>query len=551
MPKARSPIFRLCDEYYQKSLEHNVIAATYAHDHTQDDEWNDYAYHQEDPFLPVVQTYYKKISKEVPQDKYDEIAQKVILTDLEDYISNANDLREQVYFGSVFSDIQSIYDVFSVMPRKTKKDEQNILKRMEKIPTALTQWVSGLNDISKLGVTNAKLRVEYMADILENYAEGKFTAIALEMKPDDKDLLKAAKEADIACATTAAWLRQKYLPIATEEFWLGEERYIRHVKSYTGLTIDPQEVYRWGFEELRRIHEEMWQIAKVIAPKARKLTDVADVLNSDPKYIIEDKKEFQKFLDGITKQAIKDMRGTYFVIPQKIAKCEVVLDEDTIDESPYYLDPSDDLTRHGRTLYPTVGRTTFTTWENYSTWFHESVPGHHMQIATSILNKETLTKYQRTDGWNSGYGEGWALYSERLMDELGYFSDPGYKMGYLLCQALRAARLVVDVGLHLQYKDPKGKRWTPDSAVRFMKENALLRHDYAVSEVKRYISWGGQAVTYKLGERVWFESREEAKRRLGESFDLKKFHMYALRLGPMHLDSLREELARWDGKETQ
>lgn len=229
-------------------------------------------------------------------------------------------------------------------------------------------------------------------------------------------------------------------------------------------------------------------------------------------------------------------------------QCEVELDDETIDESPYYKSPSDDMTRPGKTVYPTLGRDNFTTWENYSTWFHESIPGHHMQIATSILNKDTLSRYQREEAWNSGYGEGWALYSERLMDELGYFEDPGYKMGYLMCQAMRAARLIVDIGLHLEYTLGDGSIWNAEYAVEFLETNALLNHDYAVSEVKRYISWAGQAITYKLGEKVWLDAREDAKKRLGDKFDLKKFHNYALKLGPMGLDLLKEELGKWNGR---
>ena len=289
----------------------------------------------------------------------------------------------------------------------------------------------------------------------------------------------------------------------------------------------------------------MWEVGQQIKPNADKLTEFAEVLNNDPEYIIEGKDNFKKFLENVISMAILDMNGKYFTIPSAIKKCEVVMDEDTIDESPYYKGPSDDLKRPGRTYYPTLGREKFTTWENYSTWFHESVPGHHMQIATATLNKDTLSVYQREYGWNSGYGEGWALYSERLMDELGYFEKPGYKMGYLQCQAMRAARLVVDIGLHLGYKDPNGEIWTPESATKFMVDRALLNPSYAESEIKRYISWAGQAITYKLGERVWLKAREDAKKRLGDKFDIKKFHMYALKLGPMGLDMLESELLKY------
>jgi uncharacterized protein (DUF885 family) len=548
MARHRSEIFRLSEEYSLKSLEYDAIASTFANDTDQNSDWNDYAYHEVDPFLKIAKKYYKQISEVEPIDRYDEIAKKVILFDINDYIEDADDNWNYVNFGSVFSEPQSMFEVFEVMPKETRKDVLNIIKRMEKIPTALTQWVSSLKDVSALGQPGIKLRVEYLIDILNNYAEGLFVKIAKDIDDADKRLLKAAKEAQIACEQVSTWLELKYLPTCLDKFAVGEERYIKLVKSQTGLMINPKKVYASGFKDLENIHKQMWDVAKKIKPDAKSLTEVANFLNNSPDYTIEGKDNFKKFLDKITKQAIADLSGEYFTIPAVIRKCEVIMDEDTIDESPYYKGPSDDLERPGRTYYPTLGRTKFTTWENYSTWFHESVPGHHMQIATATYNKETLTRYQREDAWNSGYGEGWALYAETLMDELGYFEDPGYKMGYLLCQAMRAARLVVDIGLHLEYESPYGETWTPDLAVKFMEEQALLTHDYAVNEVKRYISWAGQAITYKLGERIWLEAREKSKTKLGDNFNLKKWHMYALKLGPMGLDMLKKELDKWNGK---
>jgi uncharacterized protein (DUF885 family) len=546
--KYRSEIFKLSEEYFQKSLEHDVIASTYAKNHSQDDGWNDYSYHPVDSFSRTAKSYLKKIKNIEPIDYYDELAQEAIILGIEEYLEDSQDPWLYTFWGSVFSEPENIYSVFEVMPKESRKDILNIINRLEAIPTALNQWVSSLKDVAELGHVNAKIRVGYTADVVENIANGKFVKFAEQIDENDKRLIKAAKEAEISFEQLAAWLRGTYMNIASDNFGVGEKRYINLVKSQSGKTINPREVYESGLKELDEINAQMWEIGKKINPKAKTLKDFANTLNNDPAYIIEGADNFKKFLEELIKMAILEMNGTYFVIPPALKKCLVEMDEDTIDESPYYQGPSDDMTRPGKTSYPTLGRTKFTTWENYSTWFHESIPGHHMQIGTSTLNKDTLSVYQREEGWNSGYGEGWALYSERLMDELGYFSDPGYKMGYLLCQAMRAARLVVDIGLHLQYKDPDGKIWTPEAAVKLMEERAMLDHRYAVSEVKRYISWAGQAITYKLGERVWLKAREDAKLRLGDKFDLKKFHMYALKLGPMGLDRLEEELSKWNGK---
>jgi uncharacterized protein (DUF885 family) len=541
-------VFKLCQEYFDKTLDYDAIASTYANKTDQNIHWNDYSFHPVDPFVRIAKSYHKKISEAKCLDSHDELAKKIILRDIETYINDANDFYMYADFGSIYSEPQSIFEVFEVMPKETRRDILDIIKRMEKIPAAFTEWTTALNDVARLNIVNAKVRVQFLIEVLNNYASGSFQEFAKGLDKNDKRLMKAAKNADAACEQLSAWLEVKYMPMAKNNYAVGKDRYLKNVKEYTGLDIDPFRIYQWGIDEINRINHDMWQLSKEWG-EFNSLVEVRDYLNNNPKYYIDGKDNFKAFLEGVTKQAIKDLSGTVFTIPVAMRQCSVELDENTIDASPYYTPPSDDMTRPGKTIYPVLGRTRFTTWENYSTWFHESVPGHHMQMAYSILNKETLTRYQRENAWNSGYGEGWALYSERLMDELGYFEDPGYKMGYLMCQAMRAARLVVDIGLHLEYTDPyEGKVWNFDSAVKFMEEFALLNHDYAVNEVKRYISWSGQAVTYKLGEKVWLDAREDAKKRLGDKFDLKKFHNYALKLGPMGLDLLQDELAKWNGK---
>jgi uncharacterized protein (DUF885 family) len=148
----------------------------------------------------------------------------------------------------------------------------------------------------------------------------------------------------------------------------------------------------------------------------------------------------------------------------------------------------------------------------------------------------------------SGYGEGWALYAERFMNELGAFDEPGIEMGYLSAQALRAARIVVDIGMHLGYKDFDGNVWNAESSRKLLNEQALLDEDHSRSETDRYLGWPGQAISYKVGERVWMNAREDAKARLGDKFNMKKFHNYALKLGPMGLDPFAAEMKIWAGQ---
>jgi uncharacterized protein (DUF885 family) len=152
-------------------------------------------------------------------------------------------------------------------------------------------------------------------------------------------------------------------------------------------------------------------------------------------------------------------------------------------------------------------------------------------------------------GFRSAHGEGWALYAERLMDELGFFDTPDTRLGFLSSQAFRAVRVVVDIGLHTGRTIPDGwpgagSRWTPEVAVGYLQRAGGLMPAFAESEVQRYLSWPGQATTYKLGERTWLESRERARAAAGASFDLKAWHARALNLGALGLDALATELVR-------
>ncbi|MSY56301.1 MAG: DUF885 family protein, partial [Actinobacteria bacterium] len=328
----------------------------------------------------------------------------------------------------------------------------------------------------------------------------------------------------------------------------GAERYAVWARYFTGAKLDLRATYEWGIADLRAINERMWVIAEQIKPGAKTLREVADVLDHDPKYVIKGKDNVIKYLQDFTDAAIKRMDGEFFEIDERIKVCEARLAPEGSASAPYYNSPSEDLTRPGTTWIPMLGKDEVSSWHLVSTWYHEAVPGHHLQIATATIEKDRLTRFQRTAATISGYAEGWALYAERFMNELGAFDEPGIEMGYLSGQALRAARIVVDIGMHLGYTDFDGNVWNAESSRKILNEQALLDEDHSRSETDRYLGWPGQAISYKVGERVWMSAREDAKARLGAAFNMKKFHTFALKIGPMGLDTFAEEMKRWDGK---
>ena len=315
MAKYRSEIFEIIEKYCDASYEYDPISATMAGKKEHNDEWNDYSYHEVDPFLKIAKATRNKLIRAQAVDKYDEIARKVALADLDRYINDKDILFGYTNWGGHFHPLDSVVSVFSAMPRGTKKDILNITKRMEGIPKLTVEWISSLKDVAKLGEVNAKKRVEWAVSSILNQADGSFTSVAESVDPNNKRLMRAAMEAEIAFEQTAAWLSHCYMGMCKDDWRMGEERYINSVEAFTGLWINPREVYEYGLSEMERINNEMWEIGLELVPDAQSLREVADWLNKNEDYIITGPSRLKAYLDEITKSAIKDLNGTYFTIP--------------------------------------------------------------------------------------------------------------------------------------------------------------------------------------------------------------------------------------------
>jgi uncharacterized protein (DUF885 family) len=259
-------------------------------------------------------------------------------------------------------------------------------------------------------------------------------------------------------------------------------------------------------------------------------------------------------LQAMMDEAIAALDGSHFDLAAPLKRVETVIAPPGSAAAPFYTRPSQDFSRPGRTWLPTLGRERFPLWDLVSTWYHEGVPGHHLQLAQWTYLAPQLSTYQTSVGSVSANTEGWALYAERLMDELGFLTAPGSRLGYLDAQQMRAVRVVVDIGMHLRLPVPddaegavagsRGEPWTPELARAFFGENCGRDPAFLDSELVRYLGLPGQAISYKLGERAWLEGRAAAQRARGADFDLKAWHMAALSTGSLGLDDLAAELAR-------
>ena len=239
------------------------------------------------------------------------------------------------------------------------------------------------------------------------------------------------------------------------------------------MNRDPEEIYAWGWDELHRIEAEMAAAAERIAPGAG-LEGAMQVLREDPTRSIEGIDRLLAHLQELTDRTIADLDGTHFDIPEPLHRMECREAPPGTAAAMYYTAPSADFSRPGRTWYPAKGQTRFPLWTEVTTAYHEGVPGHHLQIGLCMTFQERLTTFQRQLGMYAGHAEGWALYAERLMQELGYLENPDYLLGMLASQAFRAMRVIVDIGLHLQLAIPEteayhpGRVWDWETALPFV-----------------------------------------------------------------------------------
>ncbi len=452
----------------------------------------------------------------------------------------------------------SVRQVFDLMALDSESDWQVLSSRLRAVHGTLEGYRTTLREGLARGLACAQRQVLSCADQcdawggLDGAGSSFFAGLVARYPggPSTGSLEWAARSAAQAYLDLGAWLRSDYLPGATPVDPVGRERYTLSARSFTGSVLDLDDTYAFGWSELHRIEDRMTGLCNDIAPGAS-LHEVIDRIESDPARVVEGVDAFRRWNQELIDATIASLDGVHFDIAEPLRHCEAMIAPPGGAAAMYYTGPSEDFSRPGRTWYPTLGRTRFPLWREVAICYHEGVPGHHLQIAQVRYLSDRLNRFQRLAGFTSGHCEGWALYAERLMAELGYFEDPAFELGMLSALAMRAVRVIVDIGMHLELAIPDderyhpGERWTPELALPFVIERSCFPADFMASEVDRYLGWPGQAISYKVGERVWLESRQAAKERKGTAFDLKDFHSYALDLGGMGLDQLAREIGRY------
>ena len=535
----------LLDEYLQLS----PMACTMLGVSGSDDRWDELGPEGVAKQRAVAQKYREAfVELGESSDEWQRLSRQVALAFIEeqiDFIDSGEPLRD---LNNIASPLQGIRETLDI---QSTSDWDDIIARLATIDEPLTGYRETLEEGRGKGLLAARRQVGAVVaqakvlggdgSPLERFGNmlADSDGASGELKEQMSDATTRAKE---AFASFAEYLESTYLPDATVADGVGRERYLRATRRFLGTDIDPEETYQWGWSQVRSLRDQMVETAALVDPE-HSLGGVIEVLKTDRDRCAHGEAEFIEFIADRLNAAVVELDGTVFDIPEPIKKVDVKIAPPGGALGAYYLQPSEDFSRPGSVWWSTGGRQLLPLWDEVSTAYHEGFPGHHLQNGVAMTLGDHLSRLHRLFIWYPGYGEGWALYTELLMNELGYLDKPEYVLGMLAAEMLRACRVAIDIGSHLDLTIPDdapfhpGEQWGFDLAVELLTDYAYLERDYAESEVTRYLGWPGQAISYKVGERTILELRDVF---LGRGGDLKEFHSRVLGSGPVGLDLLRQ-----------
>lgn len=431
--------------------------------------------------------------------------------------------------NNIDSPVQTIRDTLLLM----EKGSEELRSRLSKVPGALAGYKESLLEAASQGMIAPQRQISEVIVQAGNLAEADSMLDDLGLESPD---VEKARE---AFGEFSDWLSNDLQPQAPSEDAVGRERYERFSRLFVGDAVDLDEAYEWGLQRVLEIKAEQEKIAQQLYGAECTPRAAARNLNREERYHLRGTDELVKWMQQVADEAIAQLSEDTFDIPEPIRTIECCIDPAGTG-GIYYTGPAEDFSRPGRMWWSVpAGQELFHTWQELTTVYHEGAPGHHLQVGTALL-ADNLNLWRRVVSWNSGHGEGWALYAEGLMAELGYLDDPGFRLGLLDSQRLRAARVVVDIGLHLGKKLPDASgKWDKSHVKTFMRENSAMDDANLSFEVNRYLGWPGQAPSYALGERLWRATRDDA---VAQGMSVKDFHSDALALGSVPMSILRETI---------
>lgn len=544
---------RLADQYVDLSVRLDPFLATSLGVPGHEGEVTDYSPAANAERTDAARTLLTRIAEVPDEDAVDTVTRAALTERLGLEIERADQRLDIAAVNNLASPLQSL-DALDQMATDTAEDWQLIAERMEKMPRSLASWAESLREAADHGVLSARRQLLLGAEQARGFAaeDGFFTAFARDAVGEDAQRARVAEAARTAAQgyLDLADDLERLAPRAPEQDAVGRDAYALASRTFLGTEVDIDETYAWGIAELRSVVAEQEEVAARINERAgngggRSVEAAKQALNADPARVLHGTEALRTWMQDLSDRAIEDLAGTHFDIPEPLRQLECKIAR-TGSGGIYYTGPSEDLTRPGRMWWDVpTGTTEFHTWLETTTVYHEGVPGHHLQVGTQTLQASTLNRWRAMMCWVSGHGEGWALYAERLMDQLGYLTDDGDRLGMLDAQRLRAGRVVLDIGLHCGLPMPEGLagsaggEWSYEKAWDFMSAHWGVTEAEQRFELHRYLGWPGQAPSYKIGQRVWEQLRAQAEQ---AGTPVRDFHRRALELGGLPLSVLEEAL---------
>lgn len=516
-----------------------------------DDKWSDYSPAGQAKVRSWYQSLHDRAASAQTLTPDEATAQRVILDEAQRALG-AGEHDYHFDLNNIASPWQGVRETVHHQDQKTAENWQDIATRLETTADALDAYRLSLAEGLASGRVVARRQVEIAAEQGRDAASDtssyqqllELAEASAAVNPALQSRLEAgARSAQAAYSDVTDWLEADYAPNTTHRDGVGRDYYEGRVLSHLGAQLDLQETYDWGWSEVHRLCDERDELCAQIDSDSSP-AEVLHRLGTDPAHGAGSADEFLQVMLDRQLRALDLLDQEAFDVPAPVRSIEVHAAPPGGASAAHYLPPSEDFSRPGKVMYPLFGRSFFPLYEEITTAYHEGFPGHHLQVGWQMAMGERLSRFHRVAVWSPGSGEGWALYAERLMDELGFFERPEYRLGLTMSQLFRSSRVVIDIGSHLELPIPHdarfhpGENWSYDLAVEMLHTEAHYPEPMCHSEVLRYFGWPAQAISYKVGERAILDMREV--RRARPDYNEKQFHADVLSAGSVGLDLLRD-----------
>jgi uncharacterized protein (DUF885 family) len=551
-------ISKLADRYWDRVMEANPLWASLLGDHRFDTEVEDLSRDAEDALTDDLEAILAEASAFDPAslDKDDRITRHVLLFEAGSQADALRSHMSEFLVDPMLGVHMDIIQGVSQLRAGTKEQADAFIVKASKTGRLFDQALDRHREGVGNGRTPPRVAIEKVLKQVDAYVAAPLDADAFmqislpdEMSAGDADQWRVEMIEQVREVIRPAFSRYRegvaadILPHARPPeksgvCWLpdGEEIYQRAVRRYTSLDLDPRDVHQIGLDEIASIEDEYRALGEPVLGTAD-VQEIYERLRNDPALRFGTADEVHQAAESALARAREAIPQWFGRLPETPCMVQPIPDIGAADATlAYYFPPAEDGSRPGIFFINLTEPTTRTRFESEALAFHESIPGHHLQIA--IAQELDGVPAFRRNGLVTVYTEGWGLYTERLSDEMGLYSGDLERMGILSFDSWRAGRLVVDTGLH-------ALGWSRQQAIDYLMANSPQAPNNIANEVDRYIGYVGQALAYKIGQRELFRLRSEAQQAMGSRFDIKGYHDTVLENGPVPLELLGQLVSEW------